>query len=136
MSDQHPALLAAHNSWSCTQRKAKQEWLALMAEDVVIEDPIGVSPLDPTGKGHRGKAAVAAFWDRNIAPNTIRIEPSRSFAAGQESAHLLKLTTTFPNGTQVVVNGVFTYRIDDAGKLTSLRGYWRMERDAQVVQPG
>lgn len=134
MSDEHPALQAARNSWSCVHRKAKDEWLALMSDDICIEDPIGVSPIDPMGKGHCGKEAVSAFWDANIGPNTVEIEPSQSFVAGNESAHLLSLTTTFPNGTRLTVKGIFTYRLDEQGKLCSLRGYWQL-KDAEVTQP-
>jgi steroid delta-isomerase len=134
MSEEHPAMVAARGSWSAVHRKAKEEWLELMADEICIEDPIGVSPLDPTGKGHSGKQAVRAFWDRNIAPNRVRIEPSHSYAAGQESAHLMKLTTTFPNGASMVVEGIFTYRVNEAGKLVSLRGYWQLA-DAKLIQP-
>ena len=126
MSDEHPAMRAARGSWSAVQRKAREEWLALMADDVCIEDPIGVSPLDPIGKGHCGKQAVRAFWERTIAPNRIRIDVARSFCAGQESAHLMTLTTTFPNGAGAIVTGIFTYRVNEAGKLAALRGYWQM----------
>ena len=56
-----------------------------------------------------------------------------SFAAGLESAHVLTLTTTFDNGAAIEVHGIFTYRINDAGKLTNLRGYWSLE-DAKSVQ--
>ena len=135
MSDEHPALVAARNSWSAVQRKAKQEWLDLMAEDIVFEDPIGVSPLDAEGKGHRGKAAIGAFWDKNMAPAKIEIETARSFAAGLESAHLMTLTTTLPDGTKTIVTGIFSYRVNEAGKLTSLRGYWRMGHDLELVRP-
>ncbi len=134
MPEATPAMLAAQRSWSAVQRKAKADWLDLMADDVCIEDPIGVSPLDPVGKGQCGKEAVSAFWDRNIAPTTIRIESHRSFAAGQESAHLLTLTTTFPNGGSMAVTGIFTYRVNDTGQLVSLRGFWGMA-DAQVPPP-
>ena len=135
MSQDHPAMVAARASWSAVQRKQKDEWLALMADDICIEDPIGVSPLDPVGKGHCGKEAVRAFWDRNIGPNQLRIEVSRSFCAGQESAHLMKLVNRLPNGATLEVEGIFTYRVNDAGKLVSLRGYWLTERDMKVVQP-
>jgi steroid delta-isomerase len=127
-------MVAARGSWSAVQRKAKEEWIALMADDVCIEDPIGVSPLDPIGKGHCGKEAVRAFWERTIAPNQIRIEVARSHCAGLESAHLMTLTTTFPNGGRAVVTGIFTYRVDEAGKLAALRGYWQMS-DMQVSPP-
>jgi steroid delta-isomerase len=136
MPTEPPALVAARRSWSAVERKAREEWLDLMAEDVCIEDPIGVSPLEPTGKGHCGKAAVAAFWDSHIAPAGIQIEAQRSFAAGSESAHLLTLTTSFPNGVRMLVTGIFTYRVNDAGKLVSLRGYWAFDRDARVERSG
>ena len=76
MGEEHPAMLAARGSWSAVRRKVKQDWLDVMADDVVIEDPIGVSPLDPVGRGHRGKEAVGAFWDQNIERSSIQIEPS------------------------------------------------------------
>ena len=126
MSEEHPAMVAARGSWSAVQRKAREEWLELMADEICIEDPIGVSPLDPVGKGHCGKQAVRAFWERTIAPNQIRIEVARSFCAGRESAHLMTLTTTFPNGASAEVTGIFSYRVNDAGKLVALRGYWQM----------
>lgn len=117
-------MVAARNSWRCVQNHLKDEWLALMADDVVIEDPIGVSPLDPAGRGHRGKEAVAAFWDRNIGPNAITVEPHASFTAGSEVAHVLTLTTVMPGGPTMQVHGVFTYRVNDDGRIAALRGYW------------
>ena len=134
MSEEHPAMVAARSSWSAAQRKAKEEWLALMADDICVEDPIGVSPLDPVGKGHSGKRAVSAFWDQFIAPSQLRIETHCSYAAGMESAHLLTLTTTFPNGGKMVVEGIFTYRVNEAGKLLALRGFWEIAK-AKLTPP-
>ena len=37
------------------------------------------------------------------------------------------LRTEFPNGFVASVRGVFTYRVDDAGLITNLRGYWNMD---------
>ncbi|UCE87517.1 MAG: nuclear transport factor 2 family protein [Deltaproteobacteria bacterium] len=130
MSQEHPALAVAQKSWRCVQAHDKQGWLDLMAEDVCIEDPIGVAPTNPTGKGLRGKAAVSEFYDTHIAPSTIRVEAHESHAAANESAHLMTLTTTFANGVTSRVRGIFTYRIDDDGKLTNLRGYWSLDRVA------
>lgn len=132
MNEEHPALVAARSSWRCVQAKQKDAWLALMADDVRIEDPIGVGPTNPTGEGLHGKQAVAEFWERHIAPTTITIEPHESFAAGSESAHVLSLTTRFPNGVTTTVHGIFTYRVDDDGRLQSLRGYWSLE-DAVIT---
>jgi len=132
MNDANPALQAARKSWSCVHDKRRDDWIALMAPDVVIEDPIGKSPLDPAGKGHRGKDAAARFWDTNIGPNTIRIEPEQSWTAGDEVAHLMSLTTTMPGGTTVSVRGIFTYAVNADGLIRNLRGFWEMT-DIQVV---
>lgn len=126
MNESNPALQASRRSWHCVQNHLKEEWLALMAEDVVIEDPIGVSPLDPSGKGHQGLEAAATFWDKNIAPNSIKIDVHESYTGGDEVAHLMTLTTTFPHGGSAEVKGIFTYALNDAGKITALRGYWEM----------
>ena len=60
----------AHASLALTKAGDRDGWLALFAEDGVVEDPVGVSPLDPTGLGRRGKAAIAKFWDDVISHNT------------------------------------------------------------------
>ena len=133
MNAEHPAMSAARNSWRCVQENDKQGWLDLMAEGIVIEDPIGIAPTNPDGKGLQGKAAVSRFWDSHMAATDIRIEAHHSFAAGSESAHLMTLTTGFENGVRMTVRGIFTYRVDEAGKLTALRGYWSLE-EADVSQ--
>lgn len=134
MDPNHPALVAARNSWRCVQAKDREGWLALMAPDIHIEDPIGVGPTNPTGKGIRGIEELKAFWEKNIVPPSIKIETHESFAAGNESAHVMTLTTAFPNGVKLHVHGIFSYRVNDAGKLTNLRGYWSMA-DAKIEKP-
>lgn len=126
MNETHPALLAARSSWRCVQAHDKAGWLDLMADDVCVEDPIGVAITNPTGDGVRGKQALSEFWDKNIATNEISIETHESRTAGMESAHLLTLTNRFDNGVSSTVRGFFVYVVDGEGKLTSLRGYWDM----------
>ena len=127
MTSEHPAIAASKASWSAVRRKAKQEWLALFAEDACIEDPIGVSPLDPEGLGQRGKEAIERFWDANIAQNDISFEVHESFAAGSEVANRMTLTLTFPGGATGTVEGVFVYKVDDDGLLESMRGFWELD---------
>lgn len=126
---QTPALTASHNSWRCVHAHDKEGWLGLMADDVVIEDPIGKSFTNPDGNGLRGKEAVAAFYDANIGPNELRVTCEETFPSSSptEIAHILVLRTKFENGMISTVRGVFTYRVDDAGLLTNLRGYWNMD---------
>ena len=89
---------------------------------------------NPTGEGIRGKQAVEEIWDKTIDRSRISIETHESRTAGSESAHLLSLRTRFENGITSTVRGFFVYVVDEAGKLTNLRGYWDMD-DMQFEQP-
>jgi len=124
-----PAVAASQNSWRCVQSGDREGWLALMADDIVVEDPIGEAFSNPDGTGVRGKAALAAFYDANIGPNQLRVTCEETFPSSSptEIAYILVLETTFPNGFVATVRGVFTYRVDDAGLITNLRGYWNID---------
>ncbi len=124
-----PALTASRSSWRCVQAQDKEGWLALMADDVLIEDPIGPSYTNRDGTGARGKEAVSKFYDATIATTKITITCEETFptCSPDEVAHILLLRFTFDNGSTSSVRGVFTYRTNDAGLLTNLRGYWNMD---------
>ena len=49
--EDHPAMIAARSSWRAVMANDKAGWLDLMADDMVMEDPIGVAPTNPEGKG-------------------------------------------------------------------------------------
>lgn len=129
--DEHPARRAALLSREYVQTKNREGWLGLYAEDAIIEDPIGVSIIDPEGKGHRGAAAREAFYDNFMAPANISIEILHSYAAGLECANHIIITIQLPGGDgkvyQQKVHGVFTYHVNAEGKLLSLRGYWETD---------
>jgi steroid delta-isomerase len=129
MSAETPALLASQASWRCVQEHDRAGWLALMADDVVIEDPIGKSVTNPDGTGVRGKEAVTAFYDTNIAVNELTVTCEETFPSSSpdEVAHILVLHSRFEGGITSTVRGVFTYRVNDAGLLTNLRGYWNLD---------
>ena len=93
---EHPARAASQRSMAAVSAGDRAAWLALFADDAVVEDPIGPSMFDPDGAGHRGLDAVAAFFD-------------------------------------TVIEGVYTYRVNDAGQLTALRAFW--EADAITFEP-
>lgn len=124
-----PAMAASRESWRCVQTHDREGWLALMAPDVVIEDPIGEAITNPDGRGVRGKDAVAAFYDANIAANNLTVTCEESFASSSpnEVAHILVLRSEFEGGFSSTVRGVFTYRLNDDGLLSNLRGYWNMD---------
>lgn len=129
--NEHPARRAALLSREHVHSKNREGWLGLYAEDAIIEDPIGVSPIDPEGKGHRGPAAREAFWDNFIAPANINIDILDSYAAGKEVANHVVISVGMDLGEgkalQQKVHGVITYKVNDAGKLLSLRAYWEID---------
>lgn len=100
-----------------------------MAHDVVIEDPIGTAVTNPEGSGVKGKEAVAAFFDAYLASNQLTVTCQESFPSSSptEIAHILVLHSKFDNGFSSTVRGVFTYRVNDAGLITNLRGYWNLD---------
>ena len=63
----HPARRASQRSAATVARGVKEDWVALFAEDAVIEDPVGPSMFDPDGVGHHGREGVSRFWDMAIA---------------------------------------------------------------------
>ena len=99
-------------------------WLALFAPDAIVEDPIGPSMFDETGNGHRGPDAIAAFYDNVISSGRIEFAIRESYAGGNECANVGTITTTLPDGSRAIVDGVYTYRVDDDGRVVALRAYW------------
>jgi len=128
MSEEHPARAVSKKSIAAVKAKRKEDWLALFAADGVIQDPVGTSPIDPSGEGHRGTAAIGKFWDNQIAPNTIHFEVRESYAAGSECANVGTISIGMPNGMKARCDGVFVYRVNDAGKLVSMRAHWEFDR--------
>ena len=127
--EQSPALTASQASWRAVQAKDKAGWLALMTDDVVIEDPIGPAYTNPGGTGVVGKDGVSEWWEKSVGLATITITCEETFPSSspEEIAHILSLKFTFDNGSASSVRGVFTYKVNDAGLLTNLRGYWNMD---------
>jgi steroid Delta-isomerase len=101
-------------------------WLALYADDAVVEDPVGPSIWDPQGQGHRGKAALAAFWDLAIAPNRgLRFELRERYPGGvDEVASVVSVHTTLPDGQPFQFGMVAVLRRNAQGLIQSLRAFW------------
>jgi steroid delta-isomerase len=90
--------------------------------------PSAAPPLDPAGQGHRGHAAIGAFWDAIIAPGSVRFAIDRSIVCGDEIANIGAIYNRLPDGGEIGAEGVFVYRVNDAGKLVSLKAYWDYEK--------
>ena len=133
MNDDHPARAASKRSMAAVEAGDRDGWLALFTEDAVVEDPIGPSPLNPEGTGRRGKAEIAAFWDEIISIGQVRFSLRESYACGDECANVGRISTTMPDGSTSIVEGVYTYRVDADGDIVALRAFW--EFDAMTFEP-
>ena len=124
----HPARDASLRSMNAVEAGDREAWLAIFTPDAVVQDPIGVSALDPTGLGHHGPEAIAAFYDTVIGPNQVRFTIRESWEADNEVANVGRISTTMADGLVVHTDGVFTYRVDKTGAVTALRAYWSVDR--------
>ena len=132
---EHPAHAAGRRSREAVIARDKEAWLDVFADGAIVEDPIGPSHFDPEGKGHRGRDAIAAFWDNVIAPtDMLEFNYHTSFQCGNEEANVGNIVTIMA-GHQITTEGVFTYRVNDEGKLVALRAYWEMDRAAATARP-
>jgi steroid delta-isomerase len=132
---ENPARTASQRSYDAVGRKAKEEWLALFAPDAVLEDPAGPSFFDPEGKGHRGRDAIAVFWDTAIAPvKNFRFTVKDSFANGRYCANVATFSTEMEDGTLVDTDLVATYRLDANGLIEIMRAHWEIERALGTIR--
>jgi steroid delta-isomerase len=131
----HPARRASQRSYDAVARKAKDEWLALFADDATLEDPVGPSFFDPEGRGHRGKEGIAAFWDLAIAPVAeFRFTIRDSFANGNACANIGTFSTRMEDGTLADTDLIAVYRLDEEGRIASMCAHWEVERTLATVR--
>jgi hypothetical protein len=103
--------------------KDKNNWLALFDQNAVVQDPIGVSPLDPGGEGHIGIEAIEKFYDTVIANGNIEFNIIESIPCANECANyaqIINLVGDIKIETQMIV----IYRINADEKIESLRAFW------------
>lgn len=133
---EHPARTASWLVIDAVSRKAKTDWLALFAEDGSLEDPVGPSPFDPAGLGHRDNAARSAFWDLTVA-NVERFEFAvhTSHACGNEVANAGTITAFLAGSMRMDNDLVMTYRVDEDGKIRAARAYWEFDRTMATIRP-
>ncbi|CAA0087582.1 Steroid Delta-isomerase [Zhongshania aliphaticivorans] len=133
MGNARLALEASRLSGQYVEQGNKAAWLDLFADDACVQDPVGVSPLDPEGCGHTGKSAIANFWDTVIAAGDIDFTIVSSHPAGDECANVVKMVNTLAGGITMQLDMVVVYRANDLGKIVSLKAYWDFEAVQQQL---
>ena len=104
--------------------KNREGWLGLFTDDAIVQDPVGVSPLDPTGLGHKGKEAISQFYDMVIANSNMEFVIESSIPAGDSCANVVDLKNKVSDDVIIETRMVVIYTANDEGKLVSLQAYW------------
>jgi hypothetical protein len=79
--------------------------------------------------GHRGREGIGRFWDLAIAGvRSFHFVITDSFANGDSCANVGTITTVLEDGTRVETEGVFVYRVNESGLITSIRAHWEFDR--------
>lgn len=68
MNTAHPAIVAARTAMNAVSAGDRVAWLACYADDAVLHDPVGGSPLDPEGSGVRGTTRWTGSGSRPSPP--------------------------------------------------------------------
>ena len=107
--------------------KDKKNWLALFANDAIVQDPIGISPLDPEGNGHRGLNAIEKFYDTVIANGNIEFNILESIPCANECANYAQIVNLVGD-IKIETKMIVIYRINKNNKIESLRAFWDYEK--------
>ena len=103
--------------------KDKKNWLSLFADDAIVQDPIGVSPLDPEGEGHKGIEAIEKFFDTVIANGNIEFNILESIPCANECANYAQIVNVVGD-VKIETKMIVIYCINSSNKIQSLRAFW------------
>ena len=107
--------------------KDKQNWLDLFAEEAIVQDPIGKSPLDPVGDGHKGKEAIENFYDTVIANGNIEFNILESIPCANECANFAQIVNVVGD-VKIETQMIVIYRVNSNHKIVSLRAFWDYQK--------
>jgi len=100
----------------------KAAWLEIWADDVVLEDPAGVD-------FYRGKDALATdFWALIEALTPMRMTLMEDIiVCGREAVAIFAADLTFEGAPRRTAPIVDHFTFNDAGKITSMRAFWKYD---------
>jgi len=126
--ENHLAVAANKKSIKYASEGNKKAWLALYAEDAVVQDPVGVSPMDPTGNGHQGIAAIEQFWDTVIGPASVEITAHRRWTSGEHCCCVHQVAINdLGDGHTTECDMLAIYHVNDEGLITSMAAHWSFD---------
>jgi SnoaL-like domain len=120
MSANRADLLAAvERSPQAAGAHDREAWVGLFATDGVIEDPVGSRP-------HRGRAAIARFYDTFIAPRDITFHRDADFVAGSTVVRDLTLEVRMGSAVTMTIPAYLRYDFDETLSIVRLQAFWEL----------
>lgn len=138
MSEQSTAAIEANKkSIGYAMAGDKEAWLALYADDAIVQDPVGPSPFDPAGEGHKGKEAIAKFWDMVIGPSNLTINAHLRIPSGENAVavHQTAVNKMTPE-MQTEVDMIAVYELNEEGLIQRMSAFWswdEMEKQLKAL---
>lgn len=122
----HPAVAAVQQhaaNWNAQDRTA---WLALFDDSVTFEDPVGKAPK-------LGRVAAEGSWDNSFTEGRVwTLHPQRIIPGGSHEAAVEMLNKGNLHGELVELRGIEIYKVNDAGKIISVRAFFEQPTDFKL----
>lgn len=95
-----------------------QRYASNFAEDGVLEDPVGTTPV-------QGRQAIAASFS-NLAAlvSQGKAKVQEVIPGGQEAIVNWKINVVTTTGKKITIDGMGVFKFDQTGKLQSVREFW------------
>lgn len=108
---------AAHAYAESFVQRDRERFMAALADDVEQIDPVGSTP-------NHGKAALGSFFDTVMSSaERLDFEVRDLIVAGDEAAMVFHIVQHVADGGGLVIDGVDVFRVNDDGKISSIKGY-------------
>jgi len=102
-------------------RDDRQAFLSAFSDDGVVVDPVGTPP-------HEGIDARGGFWDSvHALADRLELVPEDVIVCADEAVMVFEILAT-SGGATTVLDAVDVFRVDDDGRITSMRAYWDLTR--------
>ena len=95
-----------------------QGWLNTLADDAVIYDPVGKPPLNPEKDSEKLFTILTNFYSK------FQIQQESFFIVNNEAAVKWKMTVVSKNGKEANAEGITTFKLNEAGKISEVKAYW------------
>ena len=82
----------------------------------------------PTGKGHKGKEAIAAFWDNVIGKANLDIRVDKRWTSGDYRCCVAQVAhNDAGDGRVIKCDMLAIYDVNEEGLITSMAANWSFD---------